>query len=813
MAPEITNAFCEFNPRDHTIIRSLCVERKNYRSGDARLVGMLILAPISRRNQGHRAIFLLPESHGSTCEALPTSQDAIPIPINKHTCEEKSTMAKKRGARANRGNPSGNNRGSKGSMAQRISDMEAKLKQEHAAGETNLASLNTANAPQTGSSQDTAPLPIPPKAPERGLTNSEKYEFARRTPIERGRAKPIMVGGTDDEDDGEAASEIYVATASPVTVHSVPHIIGGNDDPHQRNSEEPSVNVGLGTVNSGLPTSLNGSSAEDSSEKFERRGSLPRSEIGKQVKEGENADELGSRGLTSPTYQQENGDYREEVNNTQLSPNETIKVVSTGTTTPAESWQEVPSPSDLNEHTKKEVSAQLSSEVIGVCVVGFHATRGPEVEYWAGPRDMSQVWPYLPFQSLPDGSHQFEESLCYFTLLYDEKSGNAPSLVFERDQEGHIVDPAAYRNVRTLFAASCCRREKSSDEVRGVVQKAVVVVARRPLLGPVKEKLTVVTRSYFAQGDFQDRTIIDHLYSNLRQQPFDPDVTPGLRHLVHKFKEQTLFLFKAMLSESKILFYAEDSERLCMTQFSLVALIPGLLNHLEDCGSPLLSTYETQLKKPTFVRTSDHDNLLEFIGLPLQVFGGGGLFSPFVPLQQLSDLRERESAFGLVGTTNHVFLESTDQFDIVVNIDQGKIEHVSRDLISPLQLSSSDRKFIQAIVKAVDRSWTDDESERWFPPNLGYEGSDDHIRHMFENYLSGLLSSAKYDQHIRNDGPKRQNLPEGPLSEYGVAFAERWSRTNNFRIFNKFTDEELFDVVSPEHPGSKLGRKFLFWQK
>lgn len=729
-------------------------------------------------------------------------------------------MAKKRGSRGNRGNRGGGNRGNKGSMADKISEMEERLRQEQPS-ETNTSSAEverTSNPAQSGINDESLPLPIPPKAPERGLTNSERYEFAQRTPIERGRAKPVIIGNDEAEEGAEPDAQVCVATASPVIVHAVPKSTsiesGSHEDEFHLENEgnvKAAEGVGLGTINSGLPDN-----DESSSQQYEEIPAVPDNHptAEESLDKGE---ATGEESQPKDQEQEYEGSLSESNGFSQLSPVvDTAKNVSTGTntgtTTPAESWQDVPSPAKLDE-TPREKSAPVSSEVIGVCVVGFHATRGPEVEYWAGPRNMSDVWPYLPFQSLPDGSHQFEESLCYFTLLYDEKKGTAPSLVFQRDEEGHIADPAAYRNVRTLFAASCCRRESSSDEARGVVQKAVVVIAKRPLLGPVKEKLTVVTRSYFAQSNFEDRSIIDGLYLNLQQQPFEPDVTPFMRNLIHRFKENALVLFKAMLAEAKILFYSEDSERLCMTQFSLVALIPGLLNHLEDCGSPLLSTYETQLSKPALLKTSDRDNLLRFVGLPLQLFGGGGLFSPFVPLQQLSDLRERESAFGLVGTTNHVFLESTDQFDIVVNIDKSKIERVAPELTSALQLSGPDRRFIQAINKTVDRSWTDEESERWFPSNLGYEGSDDYIRREFENYLTGLLSSAKYDQHINSGRPKRQNVPNRPLEEYGGAFAERWCRTNNFRIFNKFTDDELFDVISPEHPGMKLGRKFLFWQK
>ena len=54
-----------------------------------------------------------------------------------------------------------------------------------------------------------------------------------------------------------------------------------------------------------------------------------------------------------------------------------------------------------------------------------------------------------------------------------------------------------------------------------------------------------------------------------------------------------------------MLFFGQRGERLCMTQFSLISLIPGLLHSLQDCSDPELDSYESTLIKPTSVRTSD----------------------------------------------------------------------------------------------------------------------------------------------------------------------------------------------------------------
>lgn len=421
--------------------------------------------------------------------------------------------------------------------------------------------------------------------------------------------------------------------------------------------------------------------------------------------------------------------------------------------------------------------------IFGVCVVGFHHLRGPEVEYWVGPdRSHSKIWPYLPFQSLPDGSHQFEENICYFTLLYDRNQRAATSLTYNRDESGNIKEGTSdFRNVTTLFAIACSRQlnvdeldNVSSEEeyTRTVVQKSVVVIASKPIFGPIKEKLTVVTRSYFQQKNFSDRSIIDHFYDNMMQMPLwlnenDLQVGMNLQRFVHDFGSNVLVILKAMILERKILFYAQDTDILGTTQFALISLIPNLISHLEDSGSPLLSSYELKLRTPQTFIPGDRSSLIDFMGFPLQLFAGGGLFNPFVPLQQFEELRQPETRYGLVGTTNNLFLGTEIDFDLVVNIDTKELQIRNNELSPLLKLSDADSAFIDNIKSAVNSAW--DAEETWQPESLGYYGGEDYIRHEFEEYLLALLASAKYarlsstqiekEQEVKTQGSPKPSSP------------------------------------------------------
>lgn len=137
-----------------------------------------------------------------------------------------------------------------------------------------------------------------------------------------------------------------------------------------------------------------------------------------------------------------------------------------------------------------------------VCVVDFHHARGPEIEHWIGSPEGSDPatendWHLIPYMALPDGAHQSEEEFSYFSLVY---KGSA----------GHDVEPTS------VFGISCCHQIpadelvwKSEDVTRSAVQKSVVAITDQPeRFSKLREKLSVVTRAWFAQKDFRDVEIL-----------------------------------------------------------------------------------------------------------------------------------------------------------------------------------------------------------------------------------------------------------------------------------------------------------------
>ncbi|MCJ1469475.1 late secretory pathway protein avl9 [Pseudocyphellaria aurata] len=433
-----------------------------------------------------------------------------------------------------------------------------------------------------------------------------------------------------------------------------------------------------------------------------------------------------------------------------------------------------------------------------VGVVGFHHARGPEIESWFGVEDgidpaIDDDWSFLPFMALSDGAHAATEDFSYFTLRR-RRSSKGPAT--------------------SVFGISCTRQidsnalvHRPADVTRSTVQKAVVAIAHSPqCFGQLREKLSMVTGAWFAQKDFTDVDILkkfqESLVTNLRDSDDDRDQYLGLplRELIYEYKHQTLVLFKCCLLQPKMLFFGSRCERLCMMQFSLISLIPGLLRNLEDCADPDFDSYEKKIIKPTSLKSSERSSLLSYMGLPLQLFGKGSLFGPYTPLQQLDVLADFGTKSYIVGSTNSLLLQQKDRYsDILINLDESTINITSSSLRNALALSAADRRWIDFLTQTITSTWDENNPSR--PKTLGYMGSEEFIRLQFEEYLLALLSSVKY--HIYLENP--QNSPllsiEGdPSLDFNTEWIHCWRQTSSFALFAAHTDSHLFDIVEPRHP-------------
>ncbi|GAA6013634.1 hypothetical protein JCM10207_004797 [Rhodosporidiobolus poonsookiae] len=492
----------------------------------------------------------------------------------------------------------------------------------------------------------------------------------------------------------------------------------------------------------------------------------------------------------------------------------------------------------------------LNAQVWGVALVGFDHAIGPNVEF-AYPRwlkDNDELSRNLPFLALPDGAHARDEDYSYFHLLLPSVSANVP---------------------QTIFGISCNRQipadellNKGKDVTRSTVQKAIVVLANKPIFGPLRDKLGVITRSFFAQRDFDDKSILVDLYQSFEpasaatsssgsgsgsaspeeekerereevrrraekgkgkeraeegaeeeemdeEEGEDTDggmyMGTSLRELVYRFRFKTLMLLKLLMLQRRVMFFGTQTpvEQLCTFQYSLVALIPALLTNLSDAASPTLDTRARRIAKPTSLKTSDRRSLIRYLGLPLDVFGKDSFFQPYLPLQQIDLLKTRSF---LVGTTNSIFQQQRDcAIDVLVNIDTATVEILNPKLTPLVTLTAADRKWMDTLVTLVDSSWNAADPTR--PLGQGFVGSDDFLRAKFEEYVCSLLACVKFGEFLgRERGERAEMLLSAPElesynpSSFNEAFINAFKRTKAYELWDRNTDEVIFDLVEPKHP-------------
>ncbi|CAI7643004.1 unnamed protein product [Penicillium pancosmium] len=262
-----------------------------------------------------------------------------------------------------------------------------------------------------------------------------------------------------------------------------------------------------------------------------------------------------------------------------------------------------------------------------------------------------------------------------------------------------------------------------------------------------------------------------------------------------------------------MLFFGTRCERLCMLQFSLISLIPGLINNLEDCADPSFDSYAQSVEKPTSLKTSDRSSLLAYMGLPLQIFGKGSMFGPYTPLQQLDLLADDGTKSYVVGSTNSLLLQQKDRYsDILINLDEDSISISSLPLRNALALSTADRRWIDLLTQIVNDTWDEDHPSR--PKTLGFMGSEEFIRLQFEEYLLALLSSMKYHEELSlftsgESGHRSRaqlqnfNIEGDPAVDFNTEFLMQWQKTSNYALFSRLTsDALLFSITEPRHPSA-----------
>lgn len=252
-----------------------------------------------------------------------------------------------------------------------------------------------------------------------------------------------------------------------------------------------------------------------------------------------------------------------------------------------------------------------------VMVIGFHHKHGYQVEYCYPPiepggpivseRDrpinLPNCWKSLPLLSLPDGSHNHNSDVTYFTIPDNVSQPTTDATDANKSSGSGNESTAGPEGIKTIFGTACYRQiqadklvNRTEDITRFAVQKSVCVLSTKPLFGLIRSKLEMITHAYFDELDFSKVKILELTYENLnsllrRESIKENGIFLGLsaRQLVSQFGCNVLVLFKAMLLEKRILFYKSPARDLCTTVMSMCSLFTGLLESggLDYCSCDL----------------------------------------------------------------------------------------------------------------------------------------------------------------------------------------------------------------------------------
>lgn len=171
-------------------------------------------------------------------------------------------------------------------------------------------------------------------------------------------------------------------------------------------------------------------------------------------------------------------------------------------------------------------------------------------------------------------------------------------------------------------------------------------------------------------------------------------------------------------------------------------------------------------------------------GLPLEIFTKGNLLHPYLSLQYLDVLSAPTTRAFVVGASNTLFLHKRPLYDVLVQLEEGKIEIPDPELKRQLSLSTEDLRFAENIVRQVEAvcvSLNGNKAPNGTHPainhpdvfleGVGWVGGEEWLRYQFKVYLLSLLRSSV--------------CPEGSR-EYEVFnghFMTAWKGSHNFRVW------------------------------
>ncbi|XP_043478388.1 late secretory pathway protein AVL9 homolog [Leptopilina heterotoma] len=168
-------------------------------------------------------------------------------------------------------------------------------------------------------------------------------------------------------------------------------------------------------------------------------------------------------------------------------------------------------------------------------------------------------------------------------------------------------------------------------------------------------------------------------------------------------------------------------------------------------------------------------------GLPLQIFSEGYLCLPYLSLPYLELLSDKNVRGYVVGATNVLFKQKKQLIDVLIDIENGRIEANDPELRRYLHLTTEDLRFIDYVIRCV----VEPRKENILDSST-YHGGEEWIRLQFKMYLLHLLrTSMQYDTR--------------ETDHFNTLFISAWRTTNNYKKWKDFNSTEITSI-EPRHP-------------
>lgn len=169
-------------------------------------------------------------------------------------------------------------------------------------------------------------------------------------------------------------------------------------------------------------------------------------------------------------------------------------------------------------------------------------------------------------------------------------------------------------------------------------------------------------------------------------------------------------------------------------------------------------------------------------GLPLSIFTKGMLCHPYLSLPFLDVLSDVNVRGFLVGATNILFKQKKQLFDVVVEVEDAKVDIVDSELRRQLSLTTEDLRFADHLVRHVMEDKKD-----VFLDGTGWEGGDEWLRAQFKLYLLSIMRTSQMEVGGREN------------ESFNVSFMVAWKATHNYKMWSSGNHLGILEI-NPGHP-------------